>query len=396
MHSTEEQVIPDTTLARRFSSPYSRGVPVTEAEKTYSLLGKNSVFNTVDIDYVFDTDMGQSMIRFGTSIWTTNLQGKSIKGMNQVALFSSTSKMSSPSFSLPAGPPREGGTCIAAGKNASRLVRPARGTQPGGSRRDDKGNAFICDACYSTAGNYFYPNVAIGQAARLIWCNRLLKADPSGQLLADAFVDAIERTAREGHYKNLSKRMGHELGVWQQGMLTVPGYISGRRGIRRIPIEATQLPPWTGYSSTTEYFSKSGAKDGDVVGFFRIHDSGDLNVGTKMSVWKSYLRAWELTAAALPFVQFWVPVRTWTAKSMIPDLQRAAQQPNLVIRSSALFVNQSPPNYPGLSASAVHRGSVGKGHYACPVTPNDKSSCAQESCRVCWLAPDLIPSYSEH
>jgi hypothetical protein len=399
VRTLEDQVIPDATLARRFSAPYSRGVPVAQARETYPLLGRNSVFNTIDIDAVNDPRAGKVVLRFSEPIWTTNSDGGSYpakNGMEGFALFSATSKMSSPSFSLPAGPPREGGTCAAAAPGASKLVRPGRGTSPGGSRQDAKGNAFVCDACYATAGNYFYPNVGTAQAARLVWCMRMIKADPTGQLLGQALVDAIEFTAREAHYRNLSQRLGHELGVWSHGRLTVPGFIEGRKGIRRIPSEPTLLPPQTGYSSTTDFFTKAGVVEDQVVGFFRIHDSGDLNVGIKIASWKAYLAAWEYVAKQLPGVYFWMPVRTWTTRTMVPELQRAAQQPNLVIRASALFVNEAPPQIPGVSASAVHRGVVGEGHYGCPVTPNDKSSCAQEECRACWLAPTLIPSYAEH
>lgn len=399
MRSTKDQVVPDATLSRRFNARYAIGQPVAQASRTYSLLGRDSVFQHIDIDYTFDERSGKAVLRFSAPIWTENMDGGSFpskSGMEQFSLFSGTSKMSAPSFSLPAGPPREGGTCVAAGRGASKLVRPGRGTAPGGARRDASGRPFICDLCYSTAGNYFYPNVGTAQAARLAWCQRLLGEDPSGALLGESLALALEDTARRAHYKNLSKRLGHELGVWNRGNLTVPGFIEGRKGIRAIPVEPTELPASTGFRSTLDFLASRGVQDGEVAGFFRIHDSGDLNVGRKLETWKGYLAAWEYVAQAFPNVWFWMPVRTWTTKAMIPELQRVSQLPNMTIRASALFVGQQPPDIPGVPSSGVHQQAPAEGHYRCPVTPMDKSSCAQEGCRVCWLAPTMTPSYAEH
>lgn len=398
MRSTKDQVIPDATLSRRFNARYSIGTPVDQATKIYSLLGRDSVFNELEIEYFFDDKGGKPRLALSAPIWTENMDGGSFPGkggMQRVSIFSATSKMSAPSFSLPAGPPREGGTCIAAGKGASSLVRPGRGSSPGGARRDAQGKPFICDLCYSTAGNYFYPNVGTAQATRLVWCQRLLAADPSGTLLGQALALALDDIGRRSHYRNLSERLGHEIGVWHRGQIVVPGLVRGRKGLRSIPLEPTELPSSTGYRSTQEFILAHGVEEGAVAGFFRIHDSGDLNIG-KLEMWKSYLAAWEYVAKAFPSVWFWMPVRTWTIKEMIPEIQRVSQLPNMVIRASALFVDQKPPVIPGIPSSGVHTGTVTEGHYACPVTPNDKSSCAEEGCRVCWLAPTMTPSYSEH
>lgn len=395
------QVVPDTMLWRRLQAQFSRGKPVPDAAPTKigTLLGPDSVFNDIEITYVFDDAKGVATLVYSEPIWTVTTLGTvsgGRRGMRSTSLFSSTSKMSSPSFSLPAGPPREGGTCAAAERGAKKLVRPARGDAPGARRRDAQGRSFICDLCYSTAGNYYYPNVSTAQAARMIWCERMLQDDPTGVALGRQLVKAIEDTARKGHYNNLSKRLGHELGIWNRGQLVAPGKIGGRRGLTPIPIPTTPLPEWTGYRSSNDFFQTQGIPNGAVAGFFRIHDSGDLNVGPKLSTWKAYLRAWEYTAQQLPWVWFWMPVRTWVNKPMVPELQRASQLPNLVIRASPLFVGASPPKIPGVSGSAVHTGTPDPGWYACPVRPRDTSSCSEQGCRACWIAPNLIPSYSEH
>lgn len=400
VRSMPGQVIPDTTLARRFNARYAIGEPVQGASRTYPLLGPDSVFRHVDIQYVFHEERGNAEIHFSEPIWTENQGGGSFpakSGMSFFSLFSATSKMSSPSFSLPAGPPREGGTCVAAGQGTQGLVRPGRGSAPGGARRDAQGRPFVCDLCYSTAGRYFMPNVGTAQAARLMWCLKLLEEDPSGTRLGEALVVAIDDVARRAHYGNLSARLGHEIGVWNRGHLTVPGYITGRKGMRAIPAEPTHLPVETGYATTFDFFEAHGVQDGDVVGFFRIHDSGDLNIGRKLETWKGYLAAWVHAAKAFPHLWFWMPVRTWTTKAMIPELQQASQLPNLTVRASTLYVGEAPPHIPGLSSSGVHVGSSApEGQYTCPVTPGDRSSCAQEGCRACWLAPSMTPSYEEH
>lgn len=392
----KRQVVPDTMLWRRLRAKFSSGVPLAETRKTSTLLGHNSVFNDVDITYMFSEKAGKGSLEFSVPIFTESAAGSPSTAMRRFSLFSYTSKMSSPSFSLPAGPPREGGTCAAADRGARNLVRPSKGNAPGGARKNAQGKDFICDLCYATAGNYYYPNVSTAQAARMIWCERMLEADPTGQTLGRALVEAITNEAIKAHYGNLSKRMGQELGIWHNGQIHVPGLISGRRGLTPVPTLPTELPSWTGYRSSNEFFQSQGVEDGAIAGFFRIHDSGDLNIGGKLETWKAYLNAWTYVAKALPWVWFWMPVRTWVNKPMIPELQAANEIPNLVIRVSPLYVDGKPPKIPGMSFSGVHSGAPPKTVYPCPVRPRDSSSCAEQGCRVCWIAPSLVPSYSEH
>jgi hypothetical protein len=71
----------------------------------------------------------------------------------KVSVFTNTTKMRAGSFSLPAGPPKVGGTCPAA------AARPA-----GVAERD-----WICHGCYATTGNYQLPSVQTAQLVRRAW-----------------------------------------------------------------------------------------------------------------------------------------------------------------------------------------------------------------------------------
>jgi len=397
LRTSPGQVIPDTTLNRRINIPFSVGVPVEKAKRTFPLHGRNSVFDNVDIKMVYSEKKGNIDLVYSQPIYTTNLAGKGSAAMKSFKLFSDAAKMGCPSMSLPAGPQREGGTCAAAGARASSMKRPARGKDVGGSRRDKDGNIFICDNCYATSGNYWYASTSVAQAGRLAWILRHLKSDPSGASLAGDLIWAIDSVARRADYGNLTNRMGQEIGVWSNGQIHVPGLIK-HRGKTMVPLLVTDLPPWSGFKNTTEYFARMGTPEGAVAGFFRIHDSGDLNVGTKVSTWKGYLNAWTRVCLAFPYVRFWIPVRTYQNKAMREALQEAAKTaPNFVIRASPLFVNADPPMIEGLASSAVHSTEkVKDGWYACPVGESDDSSCTKSGCRVCWINKDMIPSYREH
>jgi protein gp88 len=96
--------------------------------------------------------------------------------LRNAKLFTYTTKMLCASWSLPAGTPKNGGTCLAASAD--------RGG--GGDGR------WICDGCYATEGNYMYPIVLLTQRVRLEWTKRAVAGDrfaremiaALGQLLA--------------------------------------------------------------------------------------------------------------------------------------------------------------------------------------------------------------------
>jgi hypothetical protein len=96
----------------------------------------------------------------------------SVNGISTVTLFTATTKMVCPSFSLPAGPIKLGGACPAAG--VASLVRDPK--------------LFICHSCYAIGGKYGVPrgNVATAQAARLVWAMRAVADGTLGEQLHHA------------------------------------------------------------------------------------------------------------------------------------------------------------------------------------------------------------------
>lgn len=114
--------------------------------------------------------------------------------------------------------------------------------------------------------------------------------------------------------------------------------------------------------------------------FFRLHDCGDF-----ASI--EYVRAWTRIARALPETRFWAPTRTWRlGGEWLEALRELASLPNVVVRPSALYLNEPPPVVDGLSAGAgVYAKGVELEGYKCPAgTPEHGPSCGE--CRVCFRA----------
>lgn len=95
-----------------------------------------------------------------------------------VAVFTATTKMRAPSFSLPAGPPSAGGACPAAA-----LKHP-----------DVPDRDWICYGCYATTGNYLLPSVQAVQTIRAAWVRAALKDGT----FADQLALCLENYHRRG------------------------------------------------------------------------------------------------------------------------------------------------------------------------------------------------------
>lgn len=90
--------------------------------------------------------------------------------IEHIPIFTATSKMACPSFSLPAG--TKGGSCPA-------------------SALGEKEPDFICYGCYATSGNYHYFNVKAPQMIRLEWVRRMIKG--KSEKFINAMVAAIQQ-----------------------------------------------------------------------------------------------------------------------------------------------------------------------------------------------------------
>lgn len=294
---------------------------------------------------------------------------------SQPSLFTQTTKMSCPSFSLPAGPFEIGGTCA--------LATHA----PNGPGAEE---LRICSNCYALKGNYIQVEVMIGQLFRLAWVRQLLDADPSGDAFAQQMTAAMTVLANQGPTdSSLRERSGLEYGVVRSGKLT---YGEGRF--------ARVLPPHLLLSGASSQQGLDALPDGTIAGYFRGHDSGDFTVLTgQRSV--GYIRGWQQVVQAFPHVHFWFPTRLWKISSgaVRNALDNLATEPNLALRPSALYVNDQPPVQNGWAAGTTANtpnAEVPDGVWRCPVQDEGKSSCASTRCRTCWLRKTVSVTYGKH
>jgi hypothetical protein len=242
------------------------------------------------------------------------------KEIGKIKLFTATTKMRCPSFSLPAGPPREGGTC------------PAASTAPGAGLA----SSFVCYGCYATTGNYVLPSVQAIQRVRAAWVVSMLRARTLAEALSWAF-----------YQYRLNPR-------------ALSAIAPGESRARSVPLDH---------------------------GYFRIHDSGDF--------WREdYLHEWSEVAARFPDVRFWGPTRQW----VFPKWRAIYARPragNLVLRPSALHLDDPAPRVPGLASGSSVGPSV-DGAWDCPAYRHDEHTCASAGCRVCWERPDVPVNYKPH
>lgn len=404
------QVTPDALLARRTGAPCSLDVPVSVARQRGDTLlsmfgdkGRRSVFDAVQIDLTLcnqDAKIGAPRLVFDRKIYSVNTENEDLKAsFGSTSLFTVTTKMACPSFSLPAGPTTEMGSCPAANQS-----------KKGGLR--EQGRTFVCDGCYSLESNYVYANVAIAQAARLFWVRRHLKEDPSGVGLGQAFVTAIDDYARNATLSasrdGVGSRLVLELGTMNRGHLVVPVRLPSVSGTRLLPV-STPLPPDSGYRDTDDYRAQQNIPEGAVCGFFRIHDSGDYGVMTTPASWRAYANAWKVVAESLPHVHFWAPTRMWVWEDLMKSM--APLPPNLSVRPSALHVDDEAPVVESLVAGSTvlgkpkmkqtvegWTGAPGE-TWACPVYSQesaDDKSCLGSGCRACWLWKKTPVAYKWH
>ena len=247
-------------------------------------------------------------------------------GMSRIAMLTATSKMSSPSFGLPAGRSTEGGTCPAR-EVGQYLFRGKSGEDAPGRRE------VICDRCYAMGANYGYANNMISQQGRAAWVKQFVDAKRP-DLLGDQLARMITAYARLVAGGGRSEQ---EIGVWSKDRKRIE-YVTARKAAKakrdadplsdrqrgvvkpvELRLELTKAllrdnqiqklgrrNP-SAILNTTAWFEALGVKDGDVCGFFRLHDSGDFGHGPV------YQEAWGKVFHKLPYVQFWAPTRMWAA-----------------------------------------------------------------------------------
>jgi len=276
-------------------------------------------------------------------------------------LLSWTSKMGSPSFSLPSGPTQSGGSCP--GAVAGQSIVPV-GALHGGSKlvervlgRPVRLQQAICQYCYAHGGQYGTGGVQFAQVLRYIWTRMALK-DGS---FVETMLYAIEQTK------------------W---------HLEAGAKVDKMTYKRERHPGL----------------------YFRIHDSGDFFS-------RDYIQAWKDIADARPDIIFWAPTRVWATSWGIDAVNEINGDPrNLIIRPSAFHTNENAPQDlgPGFAKGTVvyHKDHVpqgaaeGKFQWDCQAyaVPDHKASCrnaiapdGKAGCRACWrYGADAVINYTLH
>jgi hypothetical protein len=309
-------------------------------------------------------------------------------GINRVPLFTPNRKMGCPSFSLPAGPPHEGGSCL-----GSMLPVPS-------------GTDSICRSCYALRGTYTQPGVVTYALLRRSWVLDRLATDPSGTGLAEDLTLAIRTEAGGWFHKSGAgalSREESELGTWHGGRLHLP--TRARQGVRLGPVV---LSPDVAPEQVHAEAARLRPHEGDVAGYMRVHDSGDFTPG-RPSVWRGYINAWVAVVSAFPSVRFWFPSRVPMVRSGAGAVLTAAlvdavsTRPNMIVRPSSLWTGAPTPHVAGLAEGTTSQwqgrsvsAESGVPVLRCPVYEGKGKTCRETACRTCWLRPDVPISYGRH
>ena len=118
-------------------------------------------------------------------------EGK-MKKFGKTGLFTWTSKMSCPSFSLPAGPAESGGTCPASKRRSVEAEGSYQEYHPPLSSMPS-GQIYICDTCYAGKGRYLmYKSMSVGQMARLKWVTKQLRNGTFTRKMTEAIASLLD------------------------------------------------------------------------------------------------------------------------------------------------------------------------------------------------------------
>jgi len=307
--------------------------------------------------------------------WSQIGGGSGYKG---ASVLSWTSKMQTPSFSLPAGAAAMGGACPGAQAGMSvvregpraeaekRVLYVLNHYAGRGAETIERVNlpAAVCQHCYATGGNYAYANQIMNGMVRFAWTQHAVQQG----FFADVMIEALKRADYLDEYA---------------------------------PV----------------HWAETGWR------FFRIHDSGDFYN-------KAYFEAWKKIADAfapgnpdgnMP-IMFWAPTRMWAVEGWLTFVNKVNggdnNRGNFIIRASAYELNQHAPELrePGSGwgpASVVTSPGVADQIAACEIEstydwdcrayavqkgPNCRdaeSPLGGPGCRACWLS-DGIVNYRAH
>ncbi len=314
-------------------------------------------------------------------------------GATPMAILSWTTKMGAPSFSLPAGATAMGGACP--GATAGQSVVPSkqrRGATKallpilyGNNDPENRVNLAksICEFCYAEGGQYSTSSVQYAQLLRLAWAQGAIQQKTaSGR--SSVFVDVMIQAIEQEDFK-LSK----EPAQW--------------------------------------------ARNGKVMRFFRLHDSGDFFSTAYFDAWKEITDYFHPTYGGPDGtghpdpIWFWAPTRMWVSRKFVAHVNQKntfrGAESNFAIRPSAYHVNEHGPLGengqglgPGWAAASVVYSDVLKMEaegetydwdcraYAVEDGPTCRGAEGNPKgagpgkigCRNCWMVQDDRVNYTLH
>ena len=323
--------------------------------------------------------------------------------ISKFKLLSWTSKMNTPSWSIPAGAMVLGGSCP--GANAGQSVVDDKhlasnrefvniGLGRPANTPINIANS-ICQHCYATGGQYSTSNVQYAQILRFMWARQAIKQVVDGpDRPSTAFVETMVYAIQNANYRTDGGTVDKdETGAEKQKLPPEP--LRPRR-------------------------------------FFRLHDSGDFFS-------REYLEQWKQIADRCPDVTFWAPSRIWATKKGIEDVNEVNAEPrNLIIRPSAYEVGDAGPvlgdgwaaattvirvgdnagmapeleqHVAGIEHGTPRAGTDPRYDWDCRAyaTNDTKATCRKaaappgmgdpntgKGCRACWVLPELRVNYSLH
>lgn len=284
------------------------------------------------------------------------------------SILTKNTKMACPSFDLASGSPIHGGTCPAATEYQSVVPRPPRHTS------DEAVASTICQSCYAERGHFGRAVSIFGTSLRTMWTRQSMETTEGRDRWVEVMVRAIATSG-----------------------MHAPTTIDGR-----------DLRP------------------------VRVHSSGDFFSPEYLAAWVEVANRLAASPSTRDIV-LWAPTRVWTVrefKGVFATLERANPSRNLVVRPSALRVNDDAPMaiagtaagttailksdqremQPDLQRAAEKPVSAGgevdrRFEWSCQAyaVKSEKHSCAvaaspsgRKGCRVCWTDPSIRINYTLH
>lgn len=296
--------------------------------------------------------------------------------LSRVSLFTETSKMVAPSFSLPVGPLNLGGSCP--GSSGAMTT-----SQPEEYERQSK---FALEVIQETNPDFDVP---------------------------EAFLP------EDGVCQNCYVSKGNHAAYWGNNLRIVIRYAWTRAAVARGTFAADIIEAL----DATRFVKEPPAIAALGQRYFRIHDAGDFFSRKYLAAWWEVARAFDGSDPRRPRTIFWAPTRIWAARGgneMVYDVNGGDRfLDNFVIRPSGYVLNLPGPDFeigpatgyaspttvcrPEFTDAVVAGDEPHIFDWRCPAQESKEGTCASspnpegtQGCRVCWVMPGVRVNYDLH